>query len=82
MIADVWTLQTTYRIQIKDDTGAWHEHSQAEYESADDIHELAAQMYGGLPRNWYRLVEISRKVIYNLCDDANCPDAWAEHDIH
>lgn len=65
MIADVYTLDTTYRLQIADDDGEWFESSQCEYTSADAVHELAAEMYGGLGRDEYRLIEITRTVIEN-----------------
>ncbi len=66
MIADVWTLDTTYRIQIRDSrTGEWLEYSQAEYVSAAAIHDLAEQLYGGLKPDQYRLIEITRTVIEN-----------------
>ena len=64
MITDVFTLDTTYRLQIKTD-GDWHEYSQVEYSSAADIHKLASEMYGGLKPDEYRLVEITRTVIEN-----------------
>jgi hypothetical protein len=65
MIADVYTLDTTYRLQISDGDGGWSEYSQCEYETADDVHRLASEMYGGLQSDDYRLIEITRKVIEN-----------------
>jgi hypothetical protein len=65
MIADMDTLDTTYRLQISDGDGDWYDHSQEEYTSADDIHRLASEMYGGLKPDEYRLIEITRRVIEN-----------------
>jgi hypothetical protein len=65
MIADVFTLDTTYRMQIRTASGEWSDYSQAEYTAAADVHEDAKTMYGGLKPSEYRLIEISRKVIEN-----------------
>lgn len=65
MIADVYTLETTYRLQMLGSDGEWWEYSQAEYTSADAVHQLASEIYGGIPRDEYRLIEISRRVIEN-----------------
>lgn len=65
MLADIDTLDTTYRIQISDGDGGWSEYLQAEYTSADDIHQLASEMYGGLKPDEYRLIAITRTVIAN-----------------
>jgi len=64
-IASIWTLETTYRLQIKDRDGVWNDYSQAEYETATEVHWTAQQIYGGLAPDQYRLVEISRKIIEN-----------------
>lgn len=63
-VDDVFTLDTTYRIQIKTDDG-WAEYSQAEYVSTDAAHQLASEIYGGLKPDEYRLIEIRRTVIEN-----------------
>lgn len=62
---DVYTLDTTYRLQISDGDGGWNEYSQVEYTSPDDIHRLASEIYGGLQRDEYRLIRIDRTVITN-----------------
>lgn len=64
MVADVFTLDTTYRLQIRADDG-WSDYSQCEYVSADAAHQLAAEIYGGLQPQDYRLIEIRRTVIGN-----------------
>jgi hypothetical protein len=65
MIADVYTLDTTYRLQIADGEGDWSEYSQCEYTSAAEVHRLASEIYGGLKPDEYRLIEITRRVIEN-----------------
>jgi hypothetical protein len=65
MIADMDTLDVTYRLQISDGDGDWYDHSQEEYTSPDDLHLLASQMYGGLKPDQYRLIQITRTVIKN-----------------
>lgn len=64
MFADPYTLDTTYRLQIRTG-GGWEDYSQAEYTSAADVHEFAKDAYGGLKPHEYRLIEIRRTVIEN-----------------
>jgi hypothetical protein len=64
MIADMDTLDTTYRLQLRYDDG-WLDHTQAEYTSAAAVHQLASEMYGGLKPAEYRLIKITRTVIEN-----------------
>jgi len=48
MIADVYTLDTTYQLQLRNaNDGSWDWVSQAEYTSKEDCKEQVAWMYGG-----------------------------------
>jgi len=48
MLADVYTLETTYQLQLRSPNGdSWDWVSQAEYTSKEDCKELVARMYGG-----------------------------------
>lgn len=62
MLADAYTLDTTYRLQIRTGDG-WSDYSQAEYTDATEVHRMASQMYGGLKPDEYRLIEITRTVV-------------------
>jgi len=48
MLAEVYTLETTYQLQLRSIVdGTWNWTSQVEYTSRDDCERLVAEMYGG-----------------------------------
>jgi hypothetical protein len=56
----VYSLDTTYNIQFFGRNGEWNWHSQSEYATEAEVHELGRSAYGGqLP---YRVVTITRTV--------------------
>lgn len=57
------SLETTYALQMLSPAGDWYFTSQAEYETEQDIHDLAAHMYGGIKAGHYRPVRIDRTPI-------------------
>jgi hypothetical protein len=56
--------ETTYCLQILAGD-EWQYYSAEEYDTAAEAHWQAAQMYGGLSPDRYRLVEVTRAVIEN-----------------
>jgi hypothetical protein len=56
-------LKTTYTLQLTDDAGGWQEYSQNEYETEAQVHQLASQICGGIPRDEYRVIRVERHVL-------------------
>lgn len=59
--APVYTLDTTWTIQLDDGDGGWNWYSQVEYDNERECRELAARIYGGEVKT--RLIRIDRTVV-------------------